>query len=53
VKITVSSGVSGFESMKELGAAIEQADKAMYSSKQTRNPGSVLSDSEQVPARSN
>jgi diguanylate cyclase len=36
VKITVSSGVCGFESMKELGAAIEQADKAMYESKQTR-----------------
>src|SRR4029077_20861346 len=27
VKITVSSGVCGFESMKELGAAIEQADQ--------------------------
>ena len=49
VKITVSFGVCGFESMKELGAAIEQADKAMYGSKQTRNPGSVLSDSREVP----
>jgi PleD family two-component response regulator len=36
VKITVSFGVCGFESMKELGAAIEQADQAMYTSKQTR-----------------
>jgi len=52
VKISVSSGVCGFESLKELGAAIEQADKAMYTSKQTRNPGSVLSDSQPAAAMS-
>jgi len=34
VKITVSHGVWGFESMKELGHAIEQADRAMYESRQ-------------------
>src|SRR5258707_745892 len=50
VKITVFFRVCGFASMKELGAAIEQADKAMYGSKQTRNPGSVLSGSREAPA---
>jgi len=50
VKITVSSGVCGFESMKELGPAIEQADQAMYGSRQqVRNPGGVFSESRQVP----
>jgi diguanylate cyclase (GGDEF)-like protein len=34
VKITVSSGVCGFESLKELGPAIERADQAMYRSRQ-------------------
>jgi diguanylate cyclase (GGDEF)-like protein len=34
VKITVSSGVCGFESLKELGPAIERADQAMYGSRQ-------------------
>lgn len=53
VKITVSSGVSGFESMKELGPAIEQADKAMYSSRQQIRTGKVLSDSHRMPAMSN
>jgi diguanylate cyclase (GGDEF)-like protein len=33
VKITVSSGVCGFESLKDLGQAIETADKAMYGSR--------------------
>jgi diguanylate cyclase (GGDEF)-like protein len=33
VRITVSFGVHGFSSMKELGHAIEQADKAMYSNR--------------------
>ena len=34
VRITVSSGVSGFESLKELAPAIERADQAMYGSRQ-------------------
>jgi diguanylate cyclase len=34
VRITVSSGVCGFASVKELAQAIERADKAMYESKQ-------------------
>jgi diguanylate cyclase (GGDEF)-like protein len=34
VKITVSSGVCGFESVQELGPAIESADQAMYGSRQ-------------------
>jgi diguanylate cyclase len=34
VKIRVSSGVCGFESMKDLGRAIEEADRAMYESRQ-------------------
>jgi len=37
VKITVSSGVCGFESLKDLGQAIETADQAMYDGRhQTR-----------------
>src|SRR4030081_2913892 len=32
VRITVSSGVCGFESLKDLGQAIETADRAMYGS---------------------
>ena len=43
VKITVSSGVCGFESLKELGQAIERADQAMYTSRQeTRNAAREL-----------
>ena len=43
VKITVSSGVSGFESLKELGPAIERADQAMYGSRQhVRNAAKEL-----------
>jgi diguanylate cyclase (GGDEF)-like protein len=34
VKIRVSSGVCGFESLQELGPAIESADQAMYGSRQ-------------------
>jgi diguanylate cyclase (GGDEF)-like protein len=34
VRITVSSGVCGFESLKELAPAIERADQAMYGSRQ-------------------
>jgi len=30
LKVSVSFGVSGFESLNGLGRAIEQADKAMY-----------------------
>jgi len=37
VKITIASGVCGFESLKDLGQAIETADQAMYGSRhQTR-----------------
>lgn len=35
-KISVSVGVCGFESLNELGSAIEKADQAMYSSRQQR-----------------
>lgn len=34
VRIRVSSGVCGFESLKELAPAIERADQAMYGSRQ-------------------
>jgi len=34
--ITVSVGVSGFASMKELAGAIERADQAMYSARRKR-----------------
>jgi diguanylate cyclase (GGDEF)-like protein len=34
VRITVSSGVCGFDSLKDLGPAIEAADQAMYGSRQ-------------------
>lgn len=38
VTITVSSGVCGFDSLQELGPAIESADRAMYGSRhQTRS----------------
>lgn len=33
VTIRVSSGVCGFQSMKDLGRAIEDADRAMYDSR--------------------
>lgn len=36
VKVSVSAGVAGFNSLPELGRAIEQADQAMYSVKQER-----------------
>lgn len=43
VRITVSSGVCGFESLKDLGHAIERADQAMYGSRQqTRCAGKEL-----------
>src|SRR6267143_1909768 len=43
VRITVSSGVCGFESWKDLGQAIEAADQAMYGSRhQTRTLGKPL-----------
>jgi hypothetical protein len=42
VKITVSSGVCGFESVQELGPAIESADQAMYGSRQhSRSPAAA------------
>jgi len=34
VRVTVSFGVAGFDSLTELGTTIEQADKAMYSRRQ-------------------
>jgi diguanylate cyclase (GGDEF)-like protein len=52
VRITVSAGVSGFESMQQLALAIEQADQAMYRSKQTRNVVGSFGDSQRVPAMS-
>jgi len=40
VRITVSSGVCGFDSLNNLGQAIERADQAMYGSRQqTRGVG--------------
>lgn len=52
VKISVSAGVCGFTSMKDLGRAIEQADKAMYESRQyRRNSPPALSDSPDVQLR--
>ena len=43
VKITVSAGVCGFESLKKLAQAIESADQAMYTSRhQTRNAAREL-----------
>ena len=52
VRITVSSGVSGFASISELSQAIEQADKAMYSNRQlVRGGGRSLGEQPQrVPA---
>jgi diguanylate cyclase (GGDEF)-like protein len=35
--VTVSYGVAGFNSLTELGQAIETADKAMYSHKKAQN----------------
>jgi len=37
VKISVSSGVSGFHSLTDLGEAIERADQAMYEGRRTRS----------------
>jgi len=43
VRIRVSSGVCGFESMKDLGHAIEEADRAMYQSRhRERGHGGVV-----------
>lgn len=55
VKITVSAGVCGFESLKKLGQAIESADQAMYTSRQqTRNGARELATSgEPVSSLSN
>jgi len=39
VKITVSSGVCGFESLQDLGPAIESADHAMYGGRKQRRSG--------------
>jgi diguanylate cyclase (GGDEF)-like protein len=39
VRIKVSFGVSGFESLKDLGQAIESADQAMYSSRHKARGG--------------
>lgn len=55
VKITVSAGVCGFESLKGLGQAIESADQAMYTSRQqTRHAARELATSgEPVSSLSN
>lgn len=55
VRITVSSGVCGFESLQELGHAIERADQAMYGNRQqTRGGGKdAESLSQSIPALSN
>jgi len=43
VTIRVSSGVCGFQSLKDLGRAIEDADRAMYDSRnRERNASNVL-----------
>lgn len=43
VRITVSFGVCGFDSLKDLGPAIESADQAMYGSRQqTRSSGKQI-----------
>jgi diguanylate cyclase (GGDEF)-like protein len=44
VRITVSAGVCGFASVQGLAQAIESADKAMYRSKQSRDPERPSSD---------
>jgi diguanylate cyclase (GGDEF)-like protein len=52
VRITVSAGVCGFESLKELAPAIERADHPMYRSRQqARNANESESTTE--PAFSN
>jgi diguanylate cyclase (GGDEF)-like protein len=54
IRITVSAGVSGFESLQELGHAIERADQAMYGSRQqTRCIREAESLRQSVPALSN
>lgn len=53
VRITVSSGVCGFESIKGLGNAIERADHAMYESRQrVRNVQTAKHLGEMVPVLS-
>lgn len=42
VTVTVSFGVAGFTSLPDLGLAIEQADKAMYTRKHKKNKDSYL-----------
>ncbi len=51
-KITVSSGVCGFESLQELGLAIESADRAMYGSRQQLRRVSPTALTELTPAMS-
>jgi diguanylate cyclase (GGDEF)-like protein len=50
VRITVSSGVCGFDSLQELGPAIENADQAMYGSRQQTRSGAAVRFTELVPA---
>jgi diguanylate cyclase (GGDEF)-like protein len=50
VRITVSSGVCGFDSLQELGPAIENADQAMYGSRQQTRNGAAIRFTEFVPA---
>lgn len=49
VRITVSTGVCGFASVKELAQAIERADKAMYESKQQVRSARELPVAERKP----
>ena len=53
VRITVSAGVSGFKSIRELGQAIEEADRLMYEGRQqSRKSAKVSKDfTETVGAR--
>jgi len=50
VRIRVSSGVCGFESMKDLGHAIEEADRAMYQSRQRERGHSGVVERRPEPA---
>jgi diguanylate cyclase (GGDEF)-like protein len=51
VNLTVSAGVSGFDSLPELGRAIEQADRAMYSAKQERRAKLKTASNPQITQR--
>jgi len=50
IKITVSSGVAGFQSLSGLGQAIEEADRAMYESRKRNRRTAKASESIGEPA---